>query len=116
MGKDDMRKASDALWDSPSKENWEKFSKALKSSIKAGSLKYYRAVSKDGKSVDERDLKDSCAELLDQREKLVLKVPMFVVGGGKPTSAKDYLKGLVDIREKEKEELMRQKLSALGYM
>lgn len=109
-------KMSDALWESPSKENWERFSKVLKSSIKSGSIKYYRAVSKGGKPADGKDIKGSCAELLDQKERLVVKVPMFMISKGKTTDATAYLKGLSDIREKEKEYLMQQKLKALGYM
>jgi cytochrome c556 len=111
-----ISKLSDALWENPSKENWANFSKALKSGIKSGSVKYYRAVSKGGKPFDGRDLKGSCAEILDQNEKIVTKVPMFMVSNGKTTDVMDYLKVLSDIREKEKEYLMQQKLKALGYM
>ena len=112
----DIKKISDALWKDPSKENWEQFSKAVKSGVKSGSLKYYRAVSKNGKPANGLDIKGMCAEILDPKERMVAKVPMFMVSNGKMTDASSYLTGLSDIWEKEKEELMRQKLQALGYM
>ena len=99
-----------ALWKQPSKENWEKFSKMLKSGIKSNKIKYYRVVSK-GKSI-----KESCAELLDPDEKPVTKVPMFIISNGKAMDAAMYLSGLSNIQDKEKERLMQQKLRALGYM
>jgi hypothetical protein len=113
---EDIRKISDALWKDSSKENWEKFSKALKAGIKSESVKYYRAVSKNGKPSNGRDIKSMCVEILDLKEKLVAKVPMVMINDGKTIDATAYLKGLSDLQEKEKEELMRQKLSALGYM
>jgi hypothetical protein len=106
-----MKEASDALWSSPSRDNWVKFSKILKSGIKSNTAKYYRITPEEGK-----DIKKSCAEILDPKEKTVAKVPGFVVSNGKAADARAYLKGLTDIREKEKEYLMQRKLKALGYM
>lgn len=85
--------ASD-LRKSPTKQNWERFSKALKGS----GLKYYRITfEKGGKLNKAQDLTKSYAELFDAKEKMVTKVPIFMKEGKKVVGSTIYLMGLIGI-------------------
>ena len=69
---DDFKEASELLWKKQSKENWENFSSALKSST----AKYYKIVFEKGKINKEQDLRKSYAEIYDVKEKLLLKIKL----------------------------------------
>jgi hypothetical protein len=108
-----INEISKSLWSDQSAKNWKTFAAVLKGCIKSERIKYYRVV--DAAKAEKKVAK-SCAELLDQKERAVAKVPLIVVDKGRTADAMIYLKGLSDIKEKEKERIMKQKLQALGYM
>ncbi len=80
------------LSNAPNKENWEKFSKAVKSS----DLKFYRVVFK--KNVKkENDLTGAYAELYSKNGKLMFKIPIFIKKGKEVKGATIYLKELLNM-------------------
>jgi predicted negative regulator of RcsB-dependent stress response len=105
---------SKSLWSDQSTKNWKAFAAVLKTCIKSDAVMYYRII--DSNKAGKKDGSNTCAELLDTKERLIAKVPLLVVDKGKTADALVYLKGLSDIKEKEKERIMKQKLQALGYM
>ncbi len=86
----EFEEASDLLWKKPNKENWENFNSALKSST----AKYYKIVFEKGKINKEQDLRKSYAEIYDAKEKMLLKIPIFMNEGKKVVGATIYLIGL----------------------
>ncbi len=95
MAKTDIKGIASTLWDKPSKQNWEKFAKALKGS----GIKYYNVVFENGGKLNKaQDLTKSYAELYDAKEKMVAKIPIFQKDGGKPIGATVYIKDLIGLR------------------
>ena len=86
---DALTDASDALWKSPSKVNWEKFSKLLK-----GRAVYYRVIFEHGKIKKNEDITKSFVEIWDSKRNVVCKVPLFLKDGRNIVGATIYLKGL----------------------
>jgi hypothetical protein len=80
---------------SPSRHNWERFRMELRSSR----ARYYRIIFGEGKIARQQDLKSSYAELYDEKESPLGKVPIFIEEGEGISGATEYLKGLLNINK-----------------
>lgn len=78
-----------------SKENWDKFGKALKSS----GIKYYLVKFDKGKVNMLEDLRKAHAELYNSKQKLVYKIPIVMNNGKKIRGTTIYLKGLLNLNK-----------------
>ncbi|MDE1873983.1 MAG: hypothetical protein KGI04_02585 [Candidatus Micrarchaeota archaeon] len=95
MAKADMKKIVDALWKSPSRQNWTLFVKALPKS----GLRYYKVVFQKGKIKRVTDLVEDYAQLYDAKQKPILRIPIYEKDGKKITGATYYMKGLLTINK-----------------
>ncbi|MGC8652002.1 MAG: hypothetical protein ACP5UH_01995 [Candidatus Micrarchaeia archaeon] len=86
--KDRLDALASALWSSPSKENWERFYKALKGS----NAVYYKIFYESLKNKE--DLTKSFARLYDSRLKPIAKIPIIRRKGDGIEGATIYLKDL----------------------
>lgn len=87
-----ISEAAELLFEEESEANWKKFAAALKRS----DARYYKVVFEKGKLDNEEDLRSSYAELYDEREGLITKVPIFKkLDKNRIEGATIYLKGLV---------------------
>ena len=86
-----VQNASKALWKEQSEKNW----KALASSLKNSSIKYYRVIfANEGRLNRMQDLTKSFAELYDAKHATVVKVPIFKREKNRIRGATIYLTGL----------------------
>ncbi len=90
-----MKKVVEALNEEQSKENWEKFRKALGKS----GMKYYLVKFDKGKVNQLEDLRKAYAELYDLKQKLVYKIPIVMSNGKKIRGTTIYLKGLLNLNK-----------------
>ncbi len=91
MAADKIGSIAEKLMASPSNENWEAFSKALKKS----GIKYYKIIfANEGRLNKMQDLTKSVAQLYDSKYRAVARVPVFRKEGRKIRGATIYLKGL----------------------
>lgn len=83
------------LKEDPSKANWDKFGKALKTS----GLKYYLVKFDKAKVNASEDLRKAYAELYDADQKLAYKIPIIMNNGKKVRGTTIYLKGLLNLNK-----------------
>ncbi len=86
----ELEEASENLWKKQSEENWNDFRDILKDSEAC----YYKIISEKGKISKEQDLRKSYAELFDEKERMICKIPIFMNKGKKVAGATIYLVGL----------------------
>ncbi len=84
-----IKEIAEQLWKEPEEEHWKEFSSELGKS----KIKYYKVVFGD-KLSSEKGLKDSWAELYNDKYENVTKVPIFMNKGKQVEGATYYLKGL----------------------
>jgi hypothetical protein len=84
-----------ALKSKPTRANWERFSKALKTS----DIRYY-SIKFDRSRVNSReDLRKAHAELYGASERLAYDIPIVIEEGRKIRGATIYLKGLLNLNK-----------------
>lgn len=123
-----LEKCADALWKAQTKEKWEAFEKALKSS----GAKYYKLFYGIGKPRSDDELHNFYVEIFDSKFGMLAKAPTFRTMGrntednsahlialfktSKVSELKSIAKaGKLKKRSIENDERAMQRLRALGY-
>lgn len=123
-----LEKDAEALWKKQTKERWEAFQKALKTS----GARYYKLFYGIGKPKSDDELHNFYAEIYDSKFETLARVPTFSTIGRNPEDNSAYLislfkaskvaelKSAVKGRKAkklgiEKDERAMQRLKALGY-